>query len=328
MTRERFDEITSTFPSLAVAVYGDFYLDKYLEIDPDLAEPSLETGLTARQVVGIRCAPGAAGTIAANLSSMGVGRVHAIGGIGHDGEGFDLTQALRSRRIDTRGLVVSQQFQTPTYIKPIENGVELERLDIQNRERPRKKLVQRALDTLESLLPGVGAVVVADQSTIDGCGIVSAEARERLASLSQQFPDVVFLADSRAHIRDFPSMYRKPNLGEAARACGEDPPNLEHVEVYGLELADIKPLFITAGKNGMYVCYADATVPVPTAPAAPPIDVTGAGDAAAAALAACLAAGTTAPEAAEVGNLAAGVTIKKLGMTGTASRAEIRQCLE
>ena len=55
-----------------------------------------------------------------------------------------------------------------------------------------------------------------------------------------------------------------------------------------------------------------------------PIDTVGAGDAAMAGIAAALCAGATPAEAARVGTLAAGVTIRQLGTTGTASRAQIR----
>jgi len=68
--RGRLDELLSRFRGLRVAVIGDFFLDKYLEVDPRLAEPSLETGKTAHQVVGTRHAPGAAGTVVNNLAAL------------------------------------------------------------------------------------------------------------------------------------------------------------------------------------------------------------------------------------------------------------------
>ncbi|HRY80921.1 MAG TPA: hypothetical protein P5313_10940, partial [Spirochaetia bacterium] len=51
---ERLSELAARFGSLRVAVLGDFFLDKYYEVDPARAEPSLETGRTAHQVVGVR----------------------------------------------------------------------------------------------------------------------------------------------------------------------------------------------------------------------------------------------------------------------------------
>lgn len=54
-----------------------------------------------------------------------------------------------------------------------------------------------------------------------------------------------------------------------------------------------------------------------------PIDTVGAGDSVAAAFAAALCAGATLLEGAQVGNLAAAVTIKQIGTTGTATPAQL-----
>ena len=63
MPLERLDELLQQFGRLRVGVIGDFFLDKYLDVDPALAEYGIETGKTAHQVVGVRHGPGAAGTV-------------------------------------------------------------------------------------------------------------------------------------------------------------------------------------------------------------------------------------------------------------------------
>ena len=67
---------------------------------------------------------------------------------------------------------------------------------------------------------------------------------------------------------------------------------------------------------------------VPGVPVEGPIDIVGAGDSAMAGLASALCAGATPVEAALVGNLAASVTVRQLGTTGTASRAQMLQAFE
>jgi len=61
MNQARLTELLQKFPGLHILVVGDFFLDKYLSIEPSLSEISLETGLEAYQVVEIRHSPGAAG---------------------------------------------------------------------------------------------------------------------------------------------------------------------------------------------------------------------------------------------------------------------------
>ena len=70
MAPERLEALLANFAQARIAVIGDFFLDKYLDVDPGLAEISLETGKTAHQVVAVRHSPGAAGTVVANLASL------------------------------------------------------------------------------------------------------------------------------------------------------------------------------------------------------------------------------------------------------------------
>ena len=57
MTPTQFHQITGHYSQLSIAVLGDFCLDRYLEIDPDREEISIETGLER-----IQCRAGAGPT--------------------------------------------------------------------------------------------------------------------------------------------------------------------------------------------------------------------------------------------------------------------------
>jgi hypothetical protein len=84
MSPARLAEIVAGFPRLRIAVIGDFFLDKYLDIDPRMSERSLETGKSCDQVTSVRHSPGVAGTVVCNLSALGAGSAHAIGFTGAD----------------------------------------------------------------------------------------------------------------------------------------------------------------------------------------------------------------------------------------------------
>ena len=70
LSEGRLAEITGSFSEIRLAVAGDFFLDKYLEVDPALAEVSLETGKAANQVVRVRHSPGAAGNVVNNIAAL------------------------------------------------------------------------------------------------------------------------------------------------------------------------------------------------------------------------------------------------------------------
>src|SRR5437879_1240754 len=113
-------QILVRLPALTIGVVGDLFLDRYLDLDASLTEPSLETGLDAYQVVRVRSYAGAAGTVINNLAALGVGRIDAIAIIGDDGEGYELRQALHAlRAVNTDQIFSADGRRTPTYTKPM-----------------------------------------------------------------------------------------------------------------------------------------------------------------------------------------------------------------
>src|SRR5262249_8496786 len=57
LTEEAVERPLAAAPGLTVVVLGDLFLDRSLDLDATLTEPSLETGLDAYQVVRVRPAP-------------------------------------------------------------------------------------------------------------------------------------------------------------------------------------------------------------------------------------------------------------------------------
>ena len=333
---ERLDEILAAFDRLRIAVIGDFFLDKYLDIDPSLAEVSIETGKTAHQVVSIRHSPGAAGTVVCNLAALGIGRLHAVGFCGEDGEGFDLRQDLETLGCSTAGLHTTPTRNTPTYLKPRDQGTlglegEHNRYDTKNR-RPTDPAIEKAIVTsLDEVLPEVDAVIALDQVEEPECGVLTSSVREALATRAEEHPEVVFWADSRLRIRQFRSVLIKPNQFEAVGM--ENPPPGEEIEpdrlleaVATMRSETGAPICVTRGPHGMYVTDPEPTL-IPGVTVNGPIDPTGAGDSATAGAVTALCAGASLPEAALVGNLVASITIQQLATTGTASQKQVRERL-
>lgn len=327
MKAQRLTELLDSAPSARILVLGDFFLDRYLVVSPALAERSIETGLVAYQVIEVVAAPGAAGTVAANLRALGA-QVQALGLVGDDGEGYELRRGLRALGAGD-ALVLAAGWHTPTYTKPIVRpavGVpqELERLDIRTRAPAPPEAIELLLARLAELVPQADAVVVADQMPEAEHGTVTARVREQLARLAEQHPATWFLADSRARIGEFRQVIAKPNLAECQRATGQED---ERAAAQAMERRAGRPVFVTLGERGMLVVEAGAAWHVPGVAVPGPIDVVGAGDSAMAAIALGLCAGATLAEAALLGNLAAAVTIQQLGTTGTASPEQMRALL-
>jgi bifunctional ADP-heptose synthase (sugar kinase/adenylyltransferase) len=333
----RIEQVLARLPGLTVGVVGDLFLDRYLDLDASLTEVSLETGLDAYQVVDVRPAPGAAGTVINNLVALGIGRVQPVAVIGDDGEGYELRRCLaRLRGVDPAGVFAWPGWRTPTYTKPMlqapgQPARELNRLDIHNRSRLPDAAQDEVLRLLDAFWPDLDALLVLDQVSLPDCGVVTGRVRERLAELGERNPDRLILADSREHIGSFRNVSLKPNVRECSRACGlaEGESGAEERAVRLLAGRTGRVVFCTRGERGQRVAIPGAitlqVLEIPGYPVAGPIDPVGAGDSTSAGIACALAAGLSVPEAAAFGNLVASITVQQLGTTGTASPEQVRQ---
>ena len=228
MSSDRLEELIGRFAQLRVAVIGDFFLDKYLDVEPLLAEVSLETGKTAHQVAGIRHSPGAAGTVVCNLSALGAGVLHAIGFTGDDGESYELRKDLAALRCATDHLYCDPERATPTYLKPRDKNDpslagEHNRYDTKNRVLTSGAVQGRLTESLDALLPQLDALIVADQVEEEDCGAITTRVAEAVAERARRFLSVVFWADSRRRIRRFRNVIIKPNQFEAVGITGAPP---------------------------------------------------------------------------------------------------------
>lgn len=330
MTPERFEELAERCRTLRLAVVGDFCLDRYFEIDPALAEVSIETGLPVHNVINVRAQPGAAGTILNNLVALGVGEIFPVGFCGEDGEGYELLRALRTLRgVNAEHFLQTPQRRTFTYGKPLilEPGLpprELSRLDAKNWTPTPPEVTAILRRSVALLRPQVDAVILMDQVDAPETGVVTSGL---LAEFGEGASGQPVIADSRRGLRDFPPVIFKMNAAELSALTGmsADAPVLE-IQCAAAELAarNDRAVFVTMAERGLIGALPDGQIEhVPALPLRGPIDVVGAGDSVTANLTAALAAGATLREALQLAALASSIVIHQLGTSGTATFAEM-----
>ena len=336
LPRARLRHLLDQIPALRVAVVGDFFLDAYYDCDPRLHEPSIETGLTAYQVVRTRRQAGAAGTVVANLAALGCGHIDTIGFHGDDGDGFELRRAVEQLGADTTHLIRTDQRVTPTYGKPClvkpsgRNGwrvtAELERLDVKNRRPTPVGLQAELQERLDACLPQADAVILVDQVSEANCGVLTTRIRRAVEAAAERQPDTVILADSRENIAHFRRVSIKPNLAEAQAAGGtksDKSVTAAAATLWQLRSHRTRPCFCTMSTRGILVCDETGDHHTSAFPVSGPTDPVGAGDSTTAALACMMSGGSTAAEAALVANLVASITVQQIGTTGTATPQQV-----
>jgi len=330
LKRSRLLEILDSFKGLRAMVIGDFALDVYWYAEMIRSELSRETPHYTRPITRETYSPGASGNICCNVKALGVKDVWAVTVIGEDWRGQILQQELKKNEIYFEHVIVSPERVTSTYIKPVlcgwDSQQEDSRLDFVNYNPLPEALEERLISNIQ-LVPEVDAVIIEDQMAKNG--IITDNVREKLVQLAGENPQKIFVADSRARVGLFRNMVLKPNRIEAVRAVSplRNPQEVEIEELgrIGADLQKIagRPVYITLSERGALLVTDSALHHLPGAPTKPPIDPVGAGDTFISAIAATLAGGANPLEAGIVANLAAGVVVKKLNITGTATPKEI-----
>ena len=336
MDLQRLQELLGALPSKKIAIVGDFFLDQYMIIDQELAERSIETGLEAQQVVELRPSPGAAGSVTTKVAALGTGTIYAVTMLGDDGNGYDLGRLLKGIGVRFDHVVLRADRFTPTYGKPMirrAKGSEEEtsRIDIKNRLPLPAEMEDAIIASLRNLAREVDAIIVLDQVEQANCGVISDAVREELCRLGAEHANVIIFGDSRNRVAQLRNMMIKPNFKEAARALGR-PEKKETVDVakemaQGLAAQSGRPVFLTVGARGIVASDGSMVELVPAYPVRGPLDTTGAGDTVTAGVVCALCAGAGLVEAAQMGNLAASITIRQLGTTGTATPEQMMEAL-
>ncbi|HSX25851.1 MAG TPA: D-glycero-beta-D-manno-heptose-7-phosphate kinase [Chlamydiales bacterium] len=289
-------------------VLGDFMLDTYTtgrvkRISPEAPVPVME-------VLKEESRPGGAGNVVLNLAALGA-QVFAVGRIGSDFEGQTLKERLAKEGADTSALLIEPKYRTPVKNRLIADSQQLLRVDFETITSLQPQLEEEIIQQLKILIPQVQIIALSDY----GKGFLT----NRLISASLQIAkqaNVPAIVDPKG--ADF-TKYRgatilKPNLSEAY-AAAKMPSNasLDSVAKQLLEISSAELLLITRSEAGISIFNSEgkrSDFPVRSKEV---IDVTGAGDTVLSMICLGLANGLDIEAAAQLANIAAGISIERLG---------------
>jgi len=337
MNLEKFKAIVQKFSNFKVAVIGDLFLDKYYTYNPDIGRPSLETGLKPIVVVDYKPSPGAAGNVAKNFALLGA-EVKLIGIIGNDEEGNTLKKCWTDYGIDFSSVVISNDRFTQFYTKFFNARTfkeDLPRVDRHDMKKLTDKEKQQLIERIRKVVPTVDAVVIMDQYEVGNLKVLEAEIIEELRKLKKEFPEKIFIADSRLRIHVFADFCQlKLNVEELkilsaiefkSSEDGKLVKFLNYPELFAQKAAKKivekfeRPMIVTLGDKGSLVVNGNRFYRV-FPKKIKVVDVCGAGDSyTAAMLLTLLSLGNqTNPQeafhtAAKIGNLSAGICVEQVG---------------
>ena len=306
-----------------VLVVGDFMVDRTIygeagRISPEAPAPVILVRETRRQL-------GGAGNVVRNVDSLG-GKVWCVAVAGEDEAGELLERELRAvgscqglqvireqgRKTTLKSRVVATQGKRPTEgAKPFGHHQVL-RFDEESRHPISSATAAQVLAFATRVIGEVQGVVVSDYAK----GALPPGLLQQLIALARRAgkPVVVDPKEKDWH-RYAGASVLTPNVVEAEAALGMSfSASAEASSVVQARLQELNmdALLVTRGAEGLSLMDGAGFHHIPTS-AREVFDVTGAGDTLLAAFSLAVAAGRSCREAAQLGNLAAGVAVGKAG---------------
>jgi len=294
-----------------ILVIGDVMLDRYWmgqvnRISPEAPVPILDVDTSVDK-------PGGAANVAKNLSDFGMD-VTLIGLTGEDEASEKLLEILSSTNINYKP-IIDKNIRTTMKLRVIDKNQQLMRLD--HEDKNLSKVVPKAYEDIEDTLDSYDGIIISDYDK----GMVKPIIKKILSKASS-LKIKTFIDPKGMNFDFYKNAYLlKPNLKEFEDIAGKCP-NKKIFNEEGEKLRrklKLEYLLITQGKDGMTLFEDGKAFSYPSNQQ-DVFDVTGAGDTVISILAAYIIAGKNINTAVEMSNIAAGISIKKLGSTSVTQK--------
>ncbi|MBI1300823.1 MAG: D-glycero-beta-D-manno-heptose-7-phosphate kinase [Alphaproteobacteria bacterium] len=295
----------------SVLVVGDIMLDRFVYGHVDRISP--ESPVPVLSVSRENIMLGGAGNTLSNLVGLGCD-AHIISVIGNDDDGAALKDLVEKHDTGSDSLISCEGRKTIVKTRFLAGHQQLLRTDYEKNDCISKAEEQQILEKAEAFLKMAKVMVLSDY----GKGLLTEYLIQSLIKKAKKY-DVTVLVDPKG--QDY-SKYRgadivtpnKKELSESTTgmAVETDDQVIKAAQTL-MESAGIGAVVATRSKDGLTVVDKSGVHHIKSAANIEVFDVSGAGDAVIATLAASLAAGGSLKDAAELANIAGSIVVSKVG---------------
>ncbi len=289
-----------------ILVVGDVMLDRYWtgkvnRISPEAPVPIVDITETFDK-------PGGAANVAKNLADFGMD-VTLVGLIGNDETSESLKNLISSTNISFHP-IIDTNIRTTLKLRVIDQNQQLLRID--HEDVNVSKIITNSYKDIKKLLDNCDGIVISDYDK----GVVKPIIHDVIRDANDL--NLMTFIDPKGN--DFgvyeSSTLVKPNLSEFELITGKSE-NSAEFETNGKNLRErlkIKYLLVTRGKDGMTL-FSEEDVQHFESIKKDVFDVTGAGDTVISILSSCIIAGESVSKSVVLSNIAASLSVLKLGST-------------
>lgn len=310
-----------------VIVVGDLLIDELLEGKPERI--SREAPVLILEHVDTVHIPGGAANTASNVVALG-GECMAIGVCGADYYADKMSEMLDRYRIQhslVRDITRPTTVKTRILSKSHSLMQQLLRLDRISHNQISPLVERLLLERIKEATKGYKAVILSDYKA----GVITDGVIKELRELANR-EDLLLIVDAQGDFARFHgATLLTPNQPDTEAALGykiDSPASVERAGKDMLAITGAKAVLITRGAEGMALFEkGKPAAEMPVFNRSDVFDVTGAGDTVVATMALALVSGASFVESVALGNLAAGIVVRKSG-TATTTQKEMLETLE
>lgn len=242
--------ILSKFQGRRILVAGDLIVSRFVEVSA--RKLAREAPVPAGDYIGETLLPGGAANLARELASLGAS-VTVLGVVGDDAQGSWLREDLARAGTDASGIATDKNRPTSLRTWIMVNRLHYLRIDQETRKDIPAMTTKAFVETADSVVPGVDAVVLSDYDR----GVIGPVLIDGVVSSAQKNGKIVVAQPKMRHYLDFTGVtYIKSNLEEATHATGMSMVNETSLRNMGVNLIsrlDCKGILITRGEQGMTI---------------------------------------------------------------------------
>jgi len=303
--------LVSRLTPARIAVIGDVMLDRW--VSGKVARVSPEAPIPVLEIREEHAMAGGAANVAAKAAGLGAEAV-LVGVVGEDAEGRELARMARHAGIDARGLVADRKRPTTVKTRLIARHQQMLRTDREDRSPLHRATASAVGRAVREAVAGAGAVIVEDY----GKGALTPGILKAIfEAAGESGASVVVDPCCGDFSRYAGATVITPNLAEAVAGAGVRIESDEELERAMRRLVEITGAAVAVTRDARGISLlrpgSETVEHVPTS-AVEVFDVTGAGDAVAAAMAMGLAAGMDLAEACAVANVAGRSVVQQFGV--------------
>lgn len=306
------EKVFDSFSGLKALIVGDVMIDSYIWGKVERISPEAPVPIISITNKEIRL--GGAANVAKNIAALGATPI-LCSVVGNDQDGQAFMDLLESRKMNTRGIIMSEDRMTTVKERMLSASQQLLRIDKETTKKLHKKDKNNLLARVEELIPEADVVIFEDYDK----GVLDKKLIKSIIELAKKNNKPTTVDPKKANFLSYEGVTLfKPNLKEIKEGLKVD---FQNDDEQGISEAanllrkkmNVDKVFITRSEHGVYMLsdHQEHFIPAHIRSIS---DVSGAGDTVISTASLCLALGMPDSFIANLSNLAGGLVCEHLGV--------------